>query len=187
MRGNSVLLSFPRQPEFYLLQKHIRQLKLFGQRTTQLAPKLLRLWRAIFAPGARVWCARQALSGGSPTLPDIPENGGTDFPPTFSWCVYVCVRVHICVLENGKKWRRRIPPKKFKSEHAVVVAMLIIYFLNFFFIFHCFTSKSNISSAFHMYLFTFFMVVFVRFPFCCFCVGVCLPLIYLSFYSQNSS
>lgn len=108
-------------------------------------------------------------------------------PPTFSWCVYVCVRVHICVLENGKKWRRRIPPKKFKSEHAVVVAMLIIYFFKLFFIYHCFTSKSNISSAFHMYLFTFFMVVFVRSPFCCFCVGVCLPLIYLSFYSQNSS
>lgn len=101
----------------------------------------------------------------------------------------VCTCAFVCIFVCWKigKWRRRNPPKKFKSEHAVVVAMLIIYFLNFFFIYHCFTSKSNISSAFHMYLFTFFMVVFVRSPFCCFCVGVCLPLIYLSFYSQNSS
>lgn len=69
----------------------------------------------------------------------------------------VCTCAFVCIFVCWKigKWRRRNPPKKFKSEHAVVVAMLIIYFLNFFFIYHCFTSKSNISSAFHMYLFTF--------------------------------
>lgn len=79
------------------------------------------------------------------------------YPPSpLSWCVYVCVRVHIFVCWKKRKWRRRIPPKKVKPEHAVVVAMLIIYFLKLFLFTIVLPSKSNISSAFHMYLFTFY-------------------------------
>lgn len=118
--------------------------------------ELLRLWRA--TTGFALLEARQALSGGSLTVPDIPEKWWHGFIPLPS--LLVCVRVrscaYICVLEK-RKWRRQIPPKKVKPEHAVVVAMLIIYFFKLFFLFTIvLPSKSNISSAFHMYLFTFY-------------------------------
>lgn len=110
------------------------------------------------------------------------------YPPSpLSWCVYVCVRVHIFVCWKKRKWRRRIPPKKVKPEHAVVVAMLIIYFFKTFFYLPLFYLLSLISVVRFICICLLFTVVFVRSPFCCFCVGVCLPLISLSFYSQNSS
>lgn len=148
--------------------------------------ELLRLWRA--TTGFALLEARQALSGGSLTVPDIPEKWWHGFTPLPS--LLVCVRVrscaYICVLEK-RKWRRQIPPKKVKPEHAVVVAMLIIYFFKLFFYLPLFYLLSLISVVRFICICLLFTVVFVRSPFCCFCVGVCLPLISLSFYSQNSS
>lgn len=160
MRGNSVLLSFPRQPEFYLLQKHSHsqvenvwlENHIVGAEAFEVMARDFCTWST---------CLVRAL-GTFRRFPDTSrrprtkkKNGGTDFPLLslgVCTCAFVCI--FVC-WKTEKTWRRRIPPKKFKSEHAVVVAMLIFYFLNFFFIYHCFTSKSNISSAFHMYLFTF--------------------------------
>lgn len=97
-------------------------------------------WRRSFwGYGARFLHLEHVFGARVRHFPAVPRHFPT-FPkmvartsPLLSLGVYVCVRVHICVLENGKKWRRRIPPKKFKSEHAVVVAMLIIYFFKLFF------------------------------------------------------
>lgn len=146
MRGNSVLLSFPRQPEFYLLQKHSHSLveivwlenHIVGAEAFEVMARDFCTWST---------CLVRAL-GTFRRFPDTSRHSRKwwhGLPPTFSWCVYVCVRVHICVLENGKKWRRRIPPKKFKSEHAVVVAMLIIYFFKLFYLFTIVLPLSLIS------------------------------------------
>lgn len=119
------------------------------------------------------------------------NSGGTrPFPHPFFvyWCVcaFVCAYICVCVLE--KQWAStRIRPRKSffiracRGGSYANNLKILLYLLLFFF-----TSKSNISSAFHMFVY-FLSVVFVRSPFGCFCVGVCLPLIYLSFYSQNSS
>lgn len=160
MRGNSVLLSFPRQPEFYLLQKHSHsQVEIVWLENHIVGAEAFEVMARDFCTWST--CLVRAL-GTFRRFPDTSRRPRTKkkwwhgLPPYF---LLVCVRVrscaYLCAGKRKKTWRRRIPPKKFKSEHAVVVAMLIFYFLNFFFIYHCFTSKSNISSAFHMYLFTF--------------------------------
>lgn len=160
MRGNSVLLSFPRQPEFYLLQKHSHsqveivwlENHIVGAEAFEVGAWLLHLEHVF---GARVRHF-PAVPRHFPTSPNKKKKMVARTSPLLSLGVCTCAFVCIFVCwKTEKTWRRRIPPKKFKSEHAVVVAMLIFYFLNFFFIYHCFTSKSNISSAFHMYLFTF--------------------------------
>lgn len=107
MRGNSVLLSFPRQPEFYLLQKHSHsQVEIVWLENHIVGAEAFEVMARDFCTWST--CLVRAL-GTFRRFPDTSrrprtkKNGGTDFPPTFSWCVYVCVRVHICVLENGKK------------------------------------------------------------------------------------
>lgn len=106
MRGNSVLLSFPRQPEFYLLQKHSHsQVEIVWLENHIVGAEAFEVMARDFCTWST--CLVRAL-GTFRRFPDTSrrprtkKNGGTDFPPTFSWCVYVCVRVHICVLENGK-------------------------------------------------------------------------------------
>lgn len=65
-------------------------------------------------------------------FPTSPKKWWPGIPPLLYLGVCTCAFVCIFVCWKTGKWRRRIPPKKLKSEHAVVVAMLIIYFLNFF-------------------------------------------------------
>lgn len=95
----------------------------------------------------------------------LPSNVVASHLPRILVCVrvFVRVRVHICVLEKRKKngVDADSAGREVLHEHAVVVAMLIIFTESLFlFIYYCLpifiTLSLILSSAFHMYLFTFY-------------------------------
>lgn len=178
-----MLLSFPDNQSFIFLQKRKRFEK-FVREVFEVMRDFLESTLGAHVLGT--FC-------GFPTSPKW--CGGTAFPLSLRVCIGVCTCAFVCIYLCAGTARNKMGDGEFRPEEGYTWACrggsyannLLLKLCFFFFIYYGFISKSNISSAFHMYLFTLFTVVFVRSPISCFCGGALLPLIYLSFYSQNSS
>lgn len=108
LRGNSVLLSFPRQPEFLFSYRNTNALKLNLVRDCLgiviVGAELLRLWRGNFCTWS-VFARALGTFRRFRHIPTSPKHGGTVAFPSFFvyWCVYVCVRLHILCAGKQKK------------------------------------------------------------------------------------
>lgn len=148
--------------------------------------------------GQRVYASAHALGPFCGFFPeDLPDREwwhGPLLPLLFVfWCVllaYGCARSCAYLCAGKKQWKDGvdvIPPKMSFIRACRGGSYANNLLKSVFFLFTIVLPLSLISVVRFIYICLLFTVVCVRSPFSCFCVGVCLPLIYLSFYSQNSS